>query len=149
MVQIHLHEFQNYSFPQLLQFVHLQEDPDYLLTLPKTSIAYKLDNIDVFWEYYNAAFVGQQLWLLSSSFAYTVPCMLTPGKFIFQFIAMENEKLAETLYSLVNWLYTKENKILCEEFHGHAAQLFTDAFDDKNDIACYGLIWIAYLFVAN
>ena len=59
---------------------------------------------------------------------------------------MEKEKLAETLYSLVNWLYTKENEMLCEEFYSQAAQLFTDAVDDKNDIACFGLIWLAYLF---
>ena len=87
MVQINLNEFQNYSYAQFLQFIHVQNDPNFLLILPKTSIAYKSDDFDVFWEYYNAAFLGQQLWLLSSTFTYTLPCMLTPGVCIFLFIA--------------------------------------------------------------
>ena len=87
MNQILLNEFHHYSFAQFLQFIHVQNDPDFLLTLLKTFLAYKSDNADVFWDYYNAAFVGQQVWLLSSSFTYTVQCMLTPGESIFQFIA--------------------------------------------------------------
>ena len=61
MVQINLNEFFTYDWPQLLEFIRLQDDEEFTITLPKKTVEITDCNFNVFWEYYHAAYVGQEL----------------------------------------------------------------------------------------
>ena len=93
MVQINLNEFYIYNWSQLLEFIQLQEGNEYCITIPKKTVATKDCDFNVFWEYYHAAFVGQELAIISRSFSYAIL-----DKYLF----------SVTLFFLINALYLKK-----------------------------------------
>jgi len=74
MVQINLPEFFHYDLPQLLEFLNLQDEIEYNITFPTKTTTGIDGNFQVFWEYYNAAHIGQQLHQIATHFIYTVQC---------------------------------------------------------------------------
>ena len=68
MVQIKLTEFHAYELSDLLEFIQIQDEHEFNITLPKTTLALKDNNFSIFWEYYNAAFIVQKLLKISDTF---------------------------------------------------------------------------------
>ena len=149
MVQIKLTEFTSYELPDLLEFIKLQDEHEYSITLPKNTAAFKDDNFNIFLEYYSAAFVGQQLWQISDTFSYAVPCFKKPGQFSFQITTHDKIQLTETLYFLVKGFLSNPDQNFSNQFKIGAARFFEDMLNRKGDIACWALIRLTDLFLAE
>jgi hypothetical protein len=149
MVRINLTEFLNYELQQLLEFIQLQDDNEYNIALPKKTIAGVDCNFNVYWEYYHAAFAGQELAQISTNFTYTVPCLKQHAHFSFSITIYDKALLCVTLFYLINGVYTHKDRMLGEQYNAGAAQLYEEAFNGKEDTACWGLIWIANLFLGK
>ncbi|MCW3092193.1 MAG: hypothetical protein JWP81_3262 [Ferruginibacter sp.] len=149
MLQINLSEFYHYELPQLLEFIQVHNETEYNITLPKKTVAGRDCNFNVFWEYYHAAFVGQELWQISTYFTYTVPCIKKAQSFSFQVTVYDQISLAVTLYFLVNGLYVKNDPALGDKYDAAAALLLEESFNGKKSTACWGLIWLANLFLCK
>ncbi|MEO6547948.1 MAG: hypothetical protein ABIN94_08100, partial [Ferruginibacter sp.] len=144
-----LSEFYHYELAQLLQFIKLQDETEYNITLPKKTVAGKDCNFNVFWEYYHAAFVGQELSEISTHFTYTVPCVKMAQSFSFQVTVHDEISLAVTLYFLANGLYAKKDAALGDKYDAAAALLLEESFNGKKNTACWGLIWLANLYLCK
>jgi hypothetical protein len=105
-----------YNWSQLLEFIQLQEGNEYCITIPKKTVAVKDCDFNVFWEYYHAAFVGQELSIISRSFSYTVPCLKKPSQFSFQLVIDDKYLFSVTLFFLINGLYLKTDKLLGDHY---------------------------------
>jgi len=136
MVQINLPEFYHYNLPQLLEFLNLQDEKEYNITLPKKTVTGIDKNFQVFWEYYNAAFIGQQLYQIASHFTYTVPCTKKIHYFSFQVTIHDSRQMADVLFYLVSGQAKARNRASIAEYNFEAAKLLEDAFNGKKDTAC-------------
>ena len=149
MIQIKLTEFTSYELPDLLEFIKLQDEHEYGITLSKNTAVFKDDHFNIFWEYYNAAFVGQQLWNISDTFSYSVPCFKKSGQFSFQVTTYDKVRLAKTLYFLVNEFSSNPDQNFSNQFKIGAARFFEDMLNRKGDIACWALIRLTDLFLTE
>jgi hypothetical protein len=110
MISIIANEFSNYTQPTFYEFIRLQQQTHFEIRFPKESIAGKHKNFDVFYEYYLAAYVGDRLFQIATSFAYYVPATNRIDYFKFEVEVADIEKFTATLFELIFAMYYDEKE---------------------------------------
>ncbi len=143
MTRINIAEFGNYDNKAIYEFLFLQSETVFEIIIPRAAIAGNCDNYDIVHEYLAAAYAGQRLAEIASSFAYYVPCVYNSRSVLFEVTITDMEKFTDILYLIVQGFdYTAyENAFLT--FHGLAADFLNDAFEEKIECKTWGLLYIA------
>ena len=121
MLKINISDFSNYDSKDVYEFLFLQNETEFEITIPKRSIAHNDENYEVFVEYLSAAYAGQCLSEIARSFAYYVPCVFNLNPFLFQVTITEMEKLADILYLIIQGIHDTTANAPFLTFHGLAA----------------------------
>ena len=143
MLKININELNRYDSKTLYEFLFVQRETVFQITIPRKAVAGTCVNYDVFEEYLSAAYAGQRLSEIAESFAYFVPCVQSKCPFLFEVTITEMGKMAEALYIII---HSVTDKIPCEiflSFHSLAADFLTNVFNDKAECNTWGLLWIA------
>ncbi len=143
MHSIVISEFINYDSKGLYEYIMLQNESHYRIMVEKQTTKSKDEPFDIFWEYYQAAYMGQELFLVADAFAYYVPSIHHTGYFRFDVTINDPEKFAETLYYIIAAYYdTDDNTSM--HFNDHAAKFFDEAYTNEDlEVGCWGLLDIA------
>lgn len=147
MTKINISDFSNYDNKDIYEFLFLQNETEFEITIPKRSIAHDDENYEVFVEYLSAAYAGQRLSEIAGSFAYYVPCTFNLNAFLFEVTITEMEKLADILYLIVQGMHDTTGNEPFLTFHGLAADFLNDAYDNKVECNTWGLLHIANNFL--
>jgi hypothetical protein len=124
------------------EFLFVQGETEYEIIIPRESIAGKDDNYCTAVEYINASYAGQRLAEIADSFAYFVPGEFTKKPFHFEIAINDLEKLADTLYFIIQGFNFNDTNDTFITFQGLAADFLNDAFDDKINCKTWGLLQI-------
>jgi hypothetical protein len=141
MPEIKIHEFIDYDQKALLEFLLLQNETEFHIIILKSSRAHKDENFVVYWQYYFAAWSGQKLSEIASSFAYYVPSEYKELDFRFEIVADDMEKLSEVLFLIINGNYHPNEAY--HQFHDEGTLFFENAYKGTIKVATWGLINIA------
>lgn len=136
-------KFSDYDSNDIYEFLFLQGETEFEITIPRNGLKGKCDSYYVFEEFLSAAYAGQRLSEIAESFAYYVPCVHNKCPFLFEVTITEMGKLAEALYIITHSI---NKKIPCETFltfHSLAADFLTNVINDKAECNTLGLLWIA------
>lgn len=143
MLKININDLSNYNSEDVYEFLFLQNETEFEITIPKRIIARNDENYEVFVEYLSAAYAGQRLSEIAVSFAYYVPSVFNLNPFLFQVIITEMEKLADLLYLIIQGTQNTSGNKPFLTFHGLAADFLNDAYDCKLKCNTWGLLHIA------
>ena len=144
MIKITPSKFTSFTLKDIYKFLLLQKETVYKITIPRQAILVKPDKDAPAILYLSAAFVGQLLSKIATSFAYNVPCPTRKTSFYFLVTIPDKEKFAETLYLIVQCFNSKSNDIdLFVNFQDLAHKFHSVSYE--NDINCntWGLLHIA------
>ncbi|KAA9038722.1 hypothetical protein FW778_14345 [Ginsengibacter hankyongi] len=98
MITIKINEFKGYGLEEFTLFLKESEDNVYEIIVPKKTVAGTSANADIAWEYFTAAYIGRQLYEISSEFCYTAATPKRKGEFGFHITARRIEQLAGLLF---------------------------------------------------
>lgn len=142
MTKINISDFFDYNSKAVYEFLFVQGETEYEIIIPRESIAGKDDNYCIATEYINASYAGQRLAEISDTFAYFVPSEFAKKPFHFEITITDLEKLADTLYFVIQGFNFNDTNDTFITFQGLAADFLNDAFDDKIDCQSWGLLHI-------
>jgi hypothetical protein len=142
MHTIRLREFQNYERELIYEYLVLQNETEYRILYPKSTVDPTTERYMIFWEYHLVAYMGHKLSEISESFAYYVPAPNAKHPYLFDIVVNDPGKLADTLYYLISVFYEKDHQAMFD-FEEEAADHSSDAYHEKIQAACFGLIYIA------
>lgn len=147
MLKINITEFNQYDSKALYEFLFLQNEIVFQITIPRKVIAGKIENYDVFEEFLSAAYAGQRLSEIAKSFAYYVPAVYNKQPFLFEVTITEMGKMAEALHLIIHSINDKDPGEAYLTFHSLAADFLTIA--SNNEVKCHtwGLLHIAKHFL--
>ena len=100
MITIQINEFKGYGLEEFRLFLKESEDNVYEIIIPKRTTAGTSANADIAWEFFMAAYVGRQLYEISSEFCYTTARPERLGIFGFQITARQIDQLAGLLFQI-------------------------------------------------
>ena len=143
MLKININELNRYDSKTLYEFLFLQRETVFQITIPRKAAAAKSNNYDVFEEFLTAAYAGQRLSEIAESFAYYVPCVYNKQPFLFEVTITEMGKMAEALYIIIHSVNDKIPSEIFLTFHSLAADFLTNAYNDKIKCNTWGLLHIA------
>lgn len=143
MLKININEFYNYDSKAIYEFLFLQSETEFEITIPRNAGIGKADNYHIFVEYLTAAYAGQRLYEIAESFAYYVPSLHGKCPFLFEVSLTELGRMAETLYLIIHSINDKIPTETFLTFHSLAADFLTNVFNDKIECNTWGLLWIA------
>lgn len=149
MTKINLSHFVRYDFKKLYAHIIALKGLKFKIVIPRLVMAVKDDNFSVFWEYYSAAYAGQLLSQIATRFAYYVPCVYDKKPFVFEVTIPETEKLVDALYFIIIGFYDIDDGDMFLDFHAKAAALLNDAFEEKEQAAAFGLLYIASIYLQD
>ena len=141
MLEIKIHEFIDYDQKTLHEYLLLQNETEFTIKILKNYLALQNENFVVYWQYYFAAWSGQKLSEISSSFAYYVPSEYKDAQFRFEIIVEDMEKLSEVLFLIINGNY--HHNELYNKFHDEGTIFFENAYKGTIKAATWGLLDIA------
>ncbi|MEO7264429.1 MAG: hypothetical protein ABIW38_05920 [Ferruginibacter sp.] len=144
MIKIIIPEFIAYESKAIYEFLLLQNDTEFELVIPREATLNSADEELVMFEYLNAAYIGQQLSLIADSFGYHVPTPHKKAPFNFQIQINDMEKLADTLYPIIqgfNYNAVEPDEFL--QFQDNACDFINDAFTEDYVCNTWGLLYIA------
>lgn len=147
MLKINITQFNHYDSKAIYEFLFLQCETVFQITIPKKAAVCTRGNYDVFEEYLSAAYAGQRLSDIADSFAYYVPSVSDKQPFLFEVTITEMGKLAEALYIITHSI---NEKIHCKPFltfHSLAADFLTNVINDKTECNTRGLFYIAHKYL--
>lgn len=147
MIKINISEFQNYECKGIYEFLSLQVDNELEITIPRKAVERISNNYELVDEYLSAAYAGQIISEIATSFAYYTPCPGKTSPFYFQAVISDIEKLAEALYMIIQGFYDPEGEEVFLAFHGNAADFLNDAYDNRINCCTWGLLHIANSFL--
>jgi len=143
MTKININELNRYDSKDIYEFLFLQNETVFQITIARKTVARKSENYDVFEEYLLAAYAGQRLSEIAKSFAYYVPSVCSKRPFVFEVTITEMGKLAEVLYIIIHSGNDKIPGEIFLAFHSLAADFLTNAFNEKMECNTWGLLCIA------
>lgn len=143
MTKINISNFFDYNSKAVYEFLFVQEETEYEIMIPREYIAGKDDNYCIAIEYINASYAGQRLAEIADNFAYLVPSEFTKKSFQFEITITDPEKLADTLYFVIQGFNFKDTNDTFFSFQNLAAGFLNDAFDEKIECRSWGLLHIA------
>ena len=143
MIRLNINDFFDYNSKAVYEFLFVQGETEFEIIIPREFIAVKDDNICIATDYINAAYAGQRLTEIADTFAYFVPSEFTKKPFQFEIAISDIEKLADTLYFIIQGLnYITTDKTFVT-FQTLAADFLNDSFDDKIKCHTWGLLQLA------
>lgn len=137
---INIFNFQTSSLQDLEDYLFRKDSLRYEITIPKKEFDIKQPDFTK-WQYYMAAYAGNRLSLVASSFAYTVPCPFRSDPFRFEVEHTDHKKLAFALYMITKGYYIGRDEV--NYFQNEALRHFSNCFMGKSNSACWGLLHIA------
>jgi len=149
MTKINLSHFIRHDFKKLYAHIIALNEVKFKIVIPRLVMAVKDDNFSVFWEYYSAAYAGQLLSQIATRFAYYVPSVYDKKPFVFEVTIPETEKLVDVLHFIIIGFYDIDDGDMFLDFHAKATALLTDAFEEKEQAAAFGLLYIASVFLQD
>ena len=147
MLKININEFNRYDSKSLYEFLFLQNETLFQITIPRKVIAGTCENYDVFEEYLLAAYAGQCISEIAESFAYYVPSVSGKKPFLFEVTITEMGKMAEALYNIIHSVNDKTPGEIFLAFHSLAADFLTNAINGRIECSTWGLLHIANHFL--
>lgn len=141
MQTINIHDLKNYNAKLILEYLSVQQEKAFEIIIPHDQVDPDDKNFSIFWQYHTAAYAGQQLFNVSESFAYYVPCPKKQNSFRFELEVSDIKRLATALAFIITGYY--ENNITMLRFNEEAAKYLNDAFNSKTDSDTWGLLYIA------
>lgn len=141
MLEIRIFEFIDYDEKALHEYLSLQNETVFHIIISKKSIAHRDENFVVYWQYYFAAWSGQQLSEIASSFAYFVPSEYLESNFRFEITVDNMLKLSEVLFLIINGNYQPNEAY--HKFHDEGTIFFENAYKGTIKVATWGLLNIA------
>ena len=144
MTKININKFSNYNSKSLYEYLFLQREKVFEITIPRKAI--KKDSYDIFSEYLSAAYAGQRLSEIADSFAYYVPDVNSNRPFIFEVTIPEIGKMAEILYLIIQTINGTTGSERFLSFHSLAADFLTNASNNWIECHTWGLLQIANRF---
>jgi hypothetical protein len=136
MTTFHISQFRGYSEADILEYLQLEGPGDVRVILDKPSDFEQDGAEQMAFDYYQAAYLGQELFKVCEDLMFTYPEMKRPGQFAFKALQPSLPELASLLHFYTagmtewgeaddNYLYTVMNfvdegdgdeKIVCPEF---------------------------------
>jgi hypothetical protein len=136
MTTFHISEFRGYSEESILEYLQLEGPGDVRITLEKPSDFDEDGAEQMAFDYYQAAYLGQQLARVCDDFMLTYPVMKRPGRFSFKALNPRLPELATLLHfytegmdewgdpeddyldTVMNFVFEMDDdeKIVCAEF---------------------------------
>ena len=147
MVKLNIKEFTDYNRKAIYEFLHLLDEKEFQIIIPRETIATAEDRYIIVTEFISAAYSGQLLCEFANTFAYWVPSPYIPDDFCFEVTITDLEKFADLLYQIIrgnDYLDTHDEFL---NFENAAADFMTDAFDAKIICNTWGLVHIANEFM--
>lgn len=96
-----------------------------------------------------SGYAGQLLSQIATRFAYYVPSAYDKKPLVFEVTIPETEKLVDALHFIIIGFYDLEDGNMFLDFHAKAAALLNDAFEEKEQAAAFGLLYIANVFLQD
>ena len=96
MLTIRITEFEGYGLTEFMLFLEEAEDNIYEIVVPKQTTTFST-GIDIAWEFYAAAYIGQCLSQISTKFWYVMAKPALAGQFSFKITTRKIDKLATVL----------------------------------------------------
>lgn len=149
MLKININEFNRYDSKTLYEFLFLQRETVFQITIPRKAVASACVNYDVFEEYLSAAYAGQRLSDIAESFAYYVPCVHSKCPFLFEVTITEMGKMTEALFLIIHSINDKSPCETFLTFHSLAADYLTNAFRNRIKCNTWGLLQIANQYLGD
>jgi hypothetical protein len=131
--------FKTASLHQVEEYLTQHNSLRYEISIPKKEFNNDTDFIR--WQYYMAAFAGHKLSLVSTSFAYNVPCPYRSDPFRFEIEYNYEKKLAAALHYIIKGYYTDRDTAIT--FLNEALMHYHNCFNNKTESNCWGLLHIA------
>ena len=143
MTKISIPNFLTHT-PQSL-YIHLlrQNDTEFEIIIPREKLAGIDENNDILFEYLLAAYAGQLLSQVATSFAYYVPCPKRNDSIYFRVIVPDLEKFTDTLYLIIQGFNYSSDDDLNSDFSVDASYFLSNAYDEDYECNTWGLLHIA------
>jgi hypothetical protein len=147
MTSINIHDLKNYNRKLITEFLIQQNDNAFEIIIPRDQYDEDDINFSIFWQYYTAAYAGQKLYNISTSFAYYTPCPSKQSSFRFEIEVTDIEKLAAALAFIITGYHIKNDSMI--RFTREAAIYFSDAYEGNIDSETWGLLYIANQYLGK
>jgi hypothetical protein len=150
MIKINIKEFITYNQETIYEFLCLQSETEFEITIPRIGIAQEDEDFMVSFDYRDAAYAGFLISRISDSFAYYIPAPEKNEPFHFKVTITDMEKFAATINLISHGLSNLPvNRELFYTFQNASAAFLADS--DIADIHCkvYGLLHIADIFLSD
>ena len=147
MIKINTTDFRDYSSKAVYEFLFLQGETEFEITIPREFATDEHENYCIFTDYINASYSGQCLALIADTFAYFVPSEFTKKPFQFEIKVTDMEKFADTLHFIIQGNNFRDTREPFLTFQNLAFQFLIDAFEDKVECHTWGLLHIANLYL--
>jgi hypothetical protein len=141
MQKINIHDLKNYNAKLIAEFLLERIDTLFEIIIPRDQVDPDDKDFSIFWQYHMAAYSGQQLHNVSSSFAYYVPCPTKQNSFRFEIEVTDIKRLVVALAFIITGYYDNDSAML--RFNEEASQYLCDSFEGKTDSDTWGLLYIA------
>ena len=139
MNSIYLDDFEDYELNTIYNFIISQDGNGFEVFIPKENALGEHEQFFVFLDYYLAAYAGERLAELASSFSYYVPGANMVTNFKFELEVTDKEKLADVIYEIVQGYYDTGNANEEVSFYEKAAAFHDHAWENF-EAACWGLV---------
>jgi hypothetical protein len=147
MQTINIHDLKNYNAKLITEYLFQQNDNAFEIIVPRDQYDEEDINFSIFWQYYTAAYAGQKLYNISTSFASYIPCPEKQNPFRFEIEVADIQRLAGVLAFIITGYYTKNDSMI--RFNQEAAIYFSDAFEGKTDSETWSLLHIANKYLGK
>ena len=144
MLKITLSKFTEFTVKDIHKFLLQQKETVFKITIPRQAIIVRQDYVAAMVNYLSVAYAGQLLSKIATSFAYYVPCPTRKTSFYFLVVIPDKEKLAETLYLIIQCFNsnTKEEDLFFS-FQDKAKKFLDQSYKDDSNCNTWGLMHIA------
>lgn len=147
MITISIHDLKNYNANLISEYLFQQSDNAFEIIIPRDQYDPEDINFSLFWQYYTAAYAGQQLFNVSESFACYVPCPEKKKPFRFEIEVADIHRLAAALAFIITGYYTNSDSMI--RFNQEAAIYFSDAYEGKTVSETWSLLHIANKYLGK
>ncbi|HVT84288.1 MAG TPA: hypothetical protein VHD35_03755 [Chitinophagaceae bacterium] len=147
MTSINIHDLKNYNAKLIAEYLFQQNDNAFEIVIPRDQYDDEDINFSIFWQYYTAAYAGQKLFNISTSFASYIPCPEKKNPFRFEVEVPDIHRLAAVLAFIITSYDTNDDSMI--RFNQEAAVYFSEAFEGKTDSETWSLLHIANKYLGK
>lgn len=147
MTTINIEHLKNYNRKLVAEYLLQQGDNAFEIIIPRDQFDTDDINFSIFWQYYTAAYAGQRLFNISTSFACYVPSPEKKNPFRFEIEVADIQPLAAVLAFIITGYYTNNDSMI--RFNQEAGIYFSDAYEGKTISETWSLLHIANKYLGK